>query len=125
MPSRSGRTPLHRERAPPHIHHREDEAFHVLEGEYEFMCGGRTERVGPDSTVYVSRGTMHTFRNVGSTRARALAWVVPAGFERFFEEVGEPASDANTPPPASGPPDLGHLMEVAQRYALEVAMPPQ
>ena len=24
---------------PPHIHHREDESFYVLEGEYEFLSG--------------------------------------------------------------------------------------
>lgn len=100
-----------------------DEVFYVLEGEYEFMRGGHTERVGPGSTVFVPKGTVHTFRNVGSSRARALAWVVPAGFEHFFEEVGEPASDASTPPAPSDPPDLGHLIEVAQRYDLEVRMP--
>ena len=27
---------------PPHIHHREDETFQVLEGEYEWMVGGST-----------------------------------------------------------------------------------
>ncbi len=27
---------------PPHVHHREDEAFYVLEGEYQFLVGGET-----------------------------------------------------------------------------------
>src|SRR5215467_3164198 len=27
---------------PPHIHHREDETFQILEGDYEFMVGGKT-----------------------------------------------------------------------------------
>jgi uncharacterized cupin superfamily protein len=26
--------------APEHIHHREDEAFYILEGEFEIECGG-------------------------------------------------------------------------------------
>lgn len=29
----------------------------------------------------------------------------------------------NTTPPGAGPPDLGRLMETAQRYALEVQVP--
>jgi hypothetical protein len=31
---------------PPHIHHREDESFYVLEGEYEFLIEGSIVRVG-------------------------------------------------------------------------------
>lgn len=27
---------------PPHMHHREDESYYVLEGEFEFMDDGRT-----------------------------------------------------------------------------------
>ena len=27
---------------PPHIHHREDETFQILEGEYEWTVGGKT-----------------------------------------------------------------------------------
>ena len=29
---------------PPHVHHREDEAFYVLEGEYEFLVDGNIVR---------------------------------------------------------------------------------
>jgi mannose-6-phosphate isomerase-like protein (cupin superfamily) len=27
---------------PPHVHGREDETFHILEGEYGFTCGGES-----------------------------------------------------------------------------------
>ena len=27
---------------PTHVHAREDETFYVLEGEYEFVCGGKS-----------------------------------------------------------------------------------
>jgi mannose-6-phosphate isomerase-like protein (cupin superfamily) len=30
--------------APAHIHHREDEAFYILEGEFEIECGGENLR---------------------------------------------------------------------------------
>ena len=38
---------------PPHVQHREDEAFYVLEGEYEFLIGKETKREGPGSLFYV------------------------------------------------------------------------
>jgi mannose-6-phosphate isomerase-like protein (cupin superfamily) len=36
---------------PPHIHHREDEAFWVLEGELEVVVGETTFKAGPGSFV--------------------------------------------------------------------------
>lgn len=37
---------------PPHVHHREDETFFVLEGEFEFNVGGQTMRAGPRGQLY-------------------------------------------------------------------------
>ncbi|MBW3629231.1 MAG: quercetin 2,3-dioxygenase [Gemmatimonadetes bacterium] len=105
--------------SPPHIHNREDEAFHVLEGTFEFMLEGRLERAGPGTLVYVPRGVPHMFRNVSDAPARALVWVTPGGFERFFLEVGRPASATGSPADA-GPPDMDGLLAAAGRHALEV-----
>ena len=55
---------------PPHVHHREDEAFYVLEGELEFMTEDGTIRAGAGSFVHVPKGTLHTYKNVGMTSAR-------------------------------------------------------
>ena len=56
---------------PPHVQHREDEAFYVLEGEYEFLDDdGRTMKVGKRSLVYVPKGNLHTYKNVGRPPAR-------------------------------------------------------
>src|SRR4028118_754578 len=92
--------------APPHIHHREDEGFYVVEGEFEFSRVGETMRAGPGSLVYVPRGSLHAFSNVGEGRGTLLLSQTPGGLhERFFEEVGEEATDPTTPPAAAGPPD--------------------
>ena len=37
---------------PPHVHHREDEAFYVLAGEYEFGCGGERIRAKEGTTIF-------------------------------------------------------------------------
>ena len=49
----------------PHIHHREDEAFYVIEGDYEFLSGGEIVRVGADSLLYLPKGTLHGHKNIG------------------------------------------------------------
>lgn len=109
---------------PPHIHHREDESFYVVEGEFEFSRDGETFEVGPGSLVYVPRGSLHAFRNVGEGKGRLLLGQTPGGLhERFFEEVGEEAMDRATPPAAvsSNPRDL---VAVAARYGTEIASAP-
>lgn len=110
---------------PPHIHHAEDESFYVLEGELEFIAGGGAIRANTGSFVHVPRGTLHTFKNVGTVPARFLAMVAPAGFEKFFEEIGEPATDKSTPPVPEGPPDVEKLVATAAKYDCEIPPPPQ
>jgi quercetin dioxygenase-like cupin family protein len=44
-----------------HVHHSDDEAWHVLEGELTFRYAGRTETAGPGMTVFVPAGVAHTF----------------------------------------------------------------
>jgi mannose-6-phosphate isomerase-like protein (cupin superfamily) len=107
---------------PPHVHHGEEEAFYILEGQLAVTCGGRTWQVGPGSFVFLPRGITHTFRVEGSEVARALQITAPAGFERFAEEVGEPARAPTVPPPAS--PDLEKLMAAAAKHNIQIEAPP-
>ena len=73
---------------PPHVQHREDEAFYVLEGEYEFLSGEETLRAGTGSLIYVRKGTLHAHKNVGEGVGRMLVTQTPGGlYEHFFEEV--------------------------------------
>lgn len=69
---------------PPHVHDREDEWFHVLEGDVEFFTGDEWTKVEPGSSVFAPRGSVHAFRNVGSTMLRQLVHTAPSGFEDFF-----------------------------------------
>ncbi len=52
---------------PPHIHSQEDETFYVLEGEVEFLLGEDTIVASAGSCAYAPRGTLHTFKNVGTS----------------------------------------------------------
>ena len=104
---------------PPHIHQREDETFCVLEGEYEFLVGEHTIRAGAGSVVYGPRNVPHTFKNVGTTPARMLAFVTPAGFEEFLEKVGEEETDGSSPPPF-GIEEIERLLATAPKYDVEM-----
>jgi mannose-6-phosphate isomerase-like protein (cupin superfamily) len=111
---------------PPHVQHREDESFYVLEGEYEFLNEDRTVMAGAGSLVYVPRGNLHAYRNVGTTPGRMLVSQTPGGLhERFFEEIGK-AVTARTIPMAAkeAPPDVGSIVAIAAKYGIEVPPPP-
>lgn len=73
---------------PPHIHHREDEIFQILEGEYECTVGGKTFTAQKGATIFAPRGVPHTYRYLGQTPGRLMCVITPAGFEGFFEEIG-------------------------------------
>jgi mannose-6-phosphate isomerase-like protein (cupin superfamily) len=106
---------------PPHIQHWEDEAFYVLEGEYEFLDGGRTIRAGVGSLIYVPRGNLHTHKNVGEEPGRMLVSQTPGGaHERFFEELAEnPAA----PFVSKDSLDIEIIASIATKYGIEILYP--
>ncbi len=108
---------------PPHIHHPNDETFYVLEGEAEFMAEGDIIKATAGSSVYVPRGTLHNYTNVGTTPATFVVVVTPAGFEKMLEELGTAAPGSSAPP--FGQEDIDRLLEVAPKYGLEVVPPPE
>ena len=107
---------------PLHIHHTEDEALWVLEGQLIVRCGDATFTAGPGSFVFTPRGVPHTFRLEGSVPARLLVLLIPGGGEGFFVEAGRPATGPGLPAPA--PPDIPRLQAVAATYDLEFVGPP-
>jgi mannose-6-phosphate isomerase-like protein (cupin superfamily) len=110
---------------PPHVQHREDEAFCVLEGEYEFLIEGRTINVETGSVIYVPKGNLHTYNNVGVSIGKMLVSQTPGGLhERFFEEIGEEMKDGSTPPASEDPPDMESVARIAAEYGIEILPTP-
>lgn len=106
---------------PLHVQHHEDECFYVLEGEFEFLADGGTAKAG--SLVYIPKGSLHTYKNVGGVPGRLLAIHTPGGVhESFFEEIGE-EEDEEKPSAANLPPDIGKIIAVAARHGIEVPPP--
>ena len=107
---------------PPHIHHREDEFYYVLEGELEILNGNSTFVASAGSFVQIPRGTLHRFKNVGATTARLLTFFTPAGMENFFFEVGLPAQEGGSAPPF-GPEEIERTLVAAPKYGMELPLP--
>ena len=101
---------------PPHIHHREDETFQILEGDYEFNVGGKTFVAAKGTTIFAPRAVPHTYRYLGQTPGRLMCVITPAGFEGFFEEIG-----ALTPQQQR---DIPRVIEIGKKYGLEFPPPP-
>lgn len=51
-----------------HVHHEDDEAWHVLEGELRFRFGDRTETAAAGSTIFVPAGIPHTYEALPGAR---------------------------------------------------------
>lgn len=109
---------------PPHVQHREDECFYVLDGEFEFLSGEETLRIGAGSLLYVRKGTLHAHKNVGESVGRMLVSQTPGGlYERFFEEVGKPVDGDAGSFVFRDRPGMRRIVEVAAKHGIEIPPP--
>ena len=108
--------------APPlHIHHSEDEIFHVIEGRMRIRIAGREVIAGPGDTILAPRGIPHGFRVESPAGARCLTVTCGRDFETMVREVGRPARMAGLPPfQPVGPAGAAQLIAACARHAIEV-----
>jgi mannose-6-phosphate isomerase-like protein (cupin superfamily) len=107
--------------APVHVHHCEDEAWYVLEGEVTFFCGDEIFSAGPGAWVFLPKDVPHSFR-VGAAGGRLLTLSAPAEFANFVKAAGEPAPQLVMPPAEPG--DMKQLAKIAAKYGIELIGPP-
>ena len=107
---------------PPHVHHAEDEAFYVLEGDVTFTCGDRTWNATAGSFAFLPRDVPHQFQVSDAGPLKMLQLTLPAQFDRFAAEVGESARANTLPAPTE--PDVPKLLAASAKYKIEI-MPPR
>ena len=99
----------------PHVQHREDECIRVIEGRFEYLGEDGRFEIGAGDLVYVPRGDLHAYTNVGATTGRLLVLHTPGGgHERFLDEVGDEAASESIMP------DPERLAGVAAGYGIEI-----
>lgn len=107
-----GGVPIHR--------HRDQEAFHVLEGELEFArvtsSGVEWFSAAPGDSVHAPGNEFHGVRNRGSVPAR-VAVTATAGLAAFFEEAGTVLEPGSVPAPGPPAPDeVQRVLAIARRH---------
>jgi len=108
----------------PHIHHREDEGFYILEGYITFFANDTSFKMGPGSFVNIPKDTVHYFKNLENAKAKMLLLYAPSGFERVFFEAGTEVKDLTGPPQAVTEAEARKFYEVAVKYGTEVVREP-
>ena len=107
---------------PLHVHHDDHEAFYVLAGALDIVCGGERYQAGAGAFAFLPRGTSHAFRATSDQPVRLLTIGVPGGVEGLFRDGGRPAEHPGLPPRAAL--DISALKRVALRHNNEIVGPP-
>lgn len=103
--------------APPHSHPG-DEILYVLAGEVNVHIGDDTVAASPGAIFRFPAGTREWFEAV--TEATVLVTYTPGGIDKFFAEVGEPASSRSLPPRSDQPPDFERIIRVAAQHGMTI-----
>ena len=109
---------------PAHVHSREDQVLHVLEGEITARLGepdAPTTVVTAGESIFLPRKVTHCFI-AGDEGAKILEINTPGGFEQFHVDAGEPATEARIPEPTV--PDVPKLAAAIAPYEAEFVGPP-
>ena len=75
-----------RDVAPLHVHHADDEAWHVVSGALRFRFTDRQVIAPAGTSVLVPAGTAHTFGNAGPGPSRFLI-ILPARLDELISQL--------------------------------------
>ncbi len=110
IPPGPGVTPLH-------VHHENDEAMHVIEGEVTVKLGEERHVLGSGAYAMAPRGLPHTYRNSGADLARVLFIYTPGNHWHYLQETGERG-------PVADESDIEALLPILEEYGIEMVGPP-
>ena len=109
--------------APPlHVHHNEDEAFYILEGQVTMFAGDQRIDLQAGDYFFGARGTPHAYV-VRSERARMLVTISPSGSEQLFISLGTPVTGPEPPTDTVMPP-MSEMTRLFASYGAEILGPP-
>jgi mannose-6-phosphate isomerase-like protein (cupin superfamily) len=112
--------------APPtHVHHDDDEIFHLIEGRMRFRVGDKEFTLEAGQSAVAPKGIPHAFRVVSPEGARGLNIMAGPNFENFVRAMGRPAETNGLPEPSvPAPTEIERLARTAKAHAMTVLGPP-
>ena len=94
---------------PQHLHSQHDEFFWIVKGTFLVKVADRTVRVCEGASLFIPRGIVHAFTNVGTETGHLLIGTLPGGvMKAYFEELRRLF--------LSGPPDQQAISQVGAKY---------
>lgn len=100
-----------------HVHHDQDETFFFLEGDFIVEIDGTVHEMAPGDVAFIPRGTVHAFKNVGTTVGRLRYIFSPAlKMEAMFRAFHKAA--------AGGEISETDMAEIAQSHGQTFVGPP-
>src|SRR5262249_61849745 len=110
---------------PLHVHHTDDEVFHLLEGELTLYHGADVTRLRAGETALAPRGVPHTYRIESDAGAPVLRVSAPGGFDRYVAAIGVPAGGPGLPPEPIAPDrEAAAALAAETRYEVGLLGPP-
>jgi mannose-6-phosphate isomerase-like protein (cupin superfamily) len=98
-----------------HVHHREDEWYYVLAGEFLFKVGGEDYHLSPGASIWAPRDIPHVWANTSATKGKLILTCLPGGLEKFFDEPGNVPADKLS---------LSRMKDIMAKYGMELLGPP-
>lgn len=108
--------------APVDRHAHESELFHITHGEWEIYVNDTVHLATPGCTLWIPANTDHSIF-VRSTVARGYCVIAPGGFEKFFEDLGEPAAVPSRPTHDTRMPSVDELLAGGASYGWQLIDP--
>jgi mannose-6-phosphate isomerase-like protein (cupin superfamily) len=100
---------------PRHLHHKQEEWFYAVDGEYVVEVGDESYRLEPGDSVLAPRKLPHVRPHVGEGTGRLIVAFQPAGeMEAFFGALSQ----------AKGTPSREELHSLFRSHGMEVTGPP-
>jgi len=94
---------------PPHIHTREDEIFRVITGQVEIMVDGEITVLSEGDVAFAPKNIPHSWKVVGTEKAKMITSAFPAGIEFMFQELAELPE---------GPPDFEKVAAICAKQGI-------
>ena len=103
---------------PLHVHHIQEEVFHIIKGRFKFQAGDETTICDKGDFAYVPAGTPHAFINLSDEPGEFIAVFTPGGTDKFFKEFG-PMMNSD-----GGPPDEEKVVALLEKHGMSLLGPP-
>lgn len=88
----------------------------MISGRCKLWIAGREQTAGPGESIFIPRGTEHSFKVIGDAPSRHLVILTPGGFEGFFADMAKGQFRI--------PEDMPAIEESAARHHLRFTGPP-